>query len=86
VDLRLDHHVVLVEEVELGFMGAPWGLVSVIADHTFGYLAIVLGVFLIEHNEEKIETGEKGVGKADVLAYWLITSVFSIDGVGCSDH
>jgi hypothetical protein len=86
VDLRLDHYFVLVEEVKLSLVGATWSLVSVIADDSFGDLAIILWVLLIEHHKEEIKTREQGVGQTDVLADWLITSVLSIDRVGCCDH
>ena len=56
VDLRLNDHVVLVEEIELIFLLAAWGLVSVVGNDTFGDLAIVLWVFFVQHNEKEIET------------------------------
>jgi len=87
LDVRLNHNFVLVEEVELRLLiPASWCLISVIRNDSFCDLPIVLGVLIIQHHEEEIETREKRVRKADVSAHWLVSCILTIDRVGSSNY
>lgn len=49
--------------------------VAVHPQHVVGDLAVVLGVHLVEHDEEQVEAGQQGVLQADVLHGGLVLVV-----------
>lgn len=87
LDVRLNHNLVLVEEVELRLLiPASWCLISVIRNDSLCDLPIVLGVLIIKHHEEEIKTREKRVREANVSTNWLVSCILTIDWVGSSNN
>jgi|LauGreDrversion4_2_1035121.scaffolds.fasta_scaffold81951_3 hypothetical protein len=86
MNFRLNNNFILVEEIEVRNIMASEGLVAMVRYDSFSNLSIILGVFLIKHNEEEIKTGEKRVWETNILSNWLVSSIFSIYGIGSSNY
>ena len=76
------NHRVVVEKVH----HLVSALETMVGDYALSDTSVLLRLFLVEHNEQQVETREQRVREADILADRLVAGIVAVDRVGSCDN
>jgi hypothetical protein len=81
--VRVDNIVVILVKLVEGFVDL--GSKAMVTANSLSDSLVLLSILLIQNDEDKIETREKGVRHTDVLSGGHLSLILSVDGVSSCD-